>query len=160
MLEVDLNFLWAAINLLVLYLFLRKVLFGKVGAYMQQRTQAIADSIEKGEKMQAGADEMLAELESNRERSVEECSRMISEARQKAAGEYEEIIVNARKEAAYILANANEQAERNRLKAMESMKDEITEIALSAATKVVTENMDNERNRRIVQRFLEEQGVA
>ena len=156
MLSFDFTFVWTAVNLLVLFLFLRKFLFGRVTAFMDERSariqadreQAAADKAEAGRSRE----EYAAKLkEANAERV-----RILDEARQKADAHYAEAVQQAKSEAAQVMETAARQAEQEREKAMSHMRDEVASLALAAASKVMESNMDTGRNRKLVDEFLDE----
>lgn len=160
MLNIDFTFLWTAVNLIVLYLVLRKVLFKRVGDFMEQRSADITADIEKGEALKAEGEAFHKEQAAMLESAVDERKLMVQEARQKATKEYDSILADAKKEAARILANAHEEAEREHAMMLAQMKDEVVSLALAAASKIIEANMDTERNRVLVEDFLEKEEVA
>lgn len=160
MLSIDFTFLWTAINLLILYLFLKKFLFGRVGKYMEARAQQIAKDIEQGEALKAEGEESRQAYAAMLERAVDEKQQILAEARQTAERQGDEVLAAARTEAARIVEAAHSDAQRQQQQLMAGMRDEVASLALGAASKVVEANMDNEKNRQLVDEFLKREGVA
>jgi F-type H+-transporting ATPase subunit b len=160
MLDIDFTFAFTAINLIVLYLFLRKFLFRRVGDYMENRARLIAEDIQKGETLKAEGEDFRAEQERTLAAAAADCRALLRTSRDEAIKKGEEIITDARNEAARILAQAREEARRERERLVADLRTEVASLALAAATKVVEENMDNAKNRRLIEEFLDREGAA
>ena len=156
MLSIDLTFLWTAINLVVLFLFMRKFLFGRVTKFMDDRNAAIEADLKKGADAKAEGEQYKEEYTALVKDAAAERARTLEAARVKAAAHYDKAVDEARCEAARIVQEANEQAQTEREKAMASLRDDVASLALAAATKVVQANMDTQKNRQLVDEMLDE----
>lgn len=160
MLNVDFTFLWVAVNLVVLYLILNKFLFKRVAKYMEDRSNAIRENMEKGEAMKAEGEEYRHEQEAIRDSAANERKQIISEACEKAQKEADSILASARKEASALLSSAHEEIEREKERSLGDLRSEVVSLALAAASKVIEANMDTEKNRKLINEFLDKEGVA
>jgi F-type H+-transporting ATPase subunit b len=160
MLDIDFTFVWTAINLAILYLFLKKFLFGRVGQYMEDRARGIEEDMKRGQEMKAEGEAVCAEQRSLMEAATEKRRAILEEANKKASKEYEAIIADAKKEAARIAAAAREEAEREREQMLLRIRSDVASLALAAASRVIEENMDNEKNRRLIRDFLDKEDAA
>ena len=70
------------VNLLILYFFFRKLLFGRINAVLEQREQLIRSQVEEAEKSNADAQQTAAEAEA---RIAAERSEMLRAARGEVA---------------------------------------------------------------------------
>lgn len=154
------TFIWTAVNLLILYFVLRKLLFKPVTQFMSNRTKSIKDAIEDAEKNRLEAAELKQKYESQLGNAKSEADRILEEARARADKEYEDIINTARKDAEYILLKAQEEIEQERAQMLRNVKNQVTELALLAASKVIEVNMNNEINKALVNKFIDEVGAA
>ena len=84
--------LWTVINLLVLYLFLRKFLFGRVNAVLEQRQALIQQALD-GARAEAGSRQRLEE-------AGQQAARQMEDARTRMAAEREDMLRQARSEVA------------------------------------------------------------
>lgn len=160
MFDIDFTFLWTAVNLLIIYLVVNKFLFKRLGASMEKRSESIAADIEKGRQLKEEGEEFKRQYEDMLGEAAEKRREIINEATQKAAKEYENIISNAKKEAARITSEARAEADSEREKALELLRLEAASLAISAASKIIEENMDSEKNRELVSRFLSKEEAA
>ncbi|MDO8685059.1 MAG: ATP synthase F0 subunit B, partial [Clostridiales bacterium] len=57
MIDIGPAFIWTAVNLIILFLLMKKFLFKPVTAHMENRTRKIKEGLENAEKLGAEADE-------------------------------------------------------------------------------------------------------
>jgi len=162
MLNFGSTFVWVAINLFILYLILKRVMFKPVTAFMQNRTNMIKQSIDDAENSKIEADKMKSEYESQLRKARVDVEDIIEAARRKADKEYEKIILSACKDAQIIMDRAKQEVEFQVAQAKKTMRDNILELAITIASKLMGENMDNEKNRLLISNFIdqEEGGAA
>ena len=160
MLDIDFTFVWVGVNLLVLYLLLRKFLFGKVGALIDQRAQSIASDIEAGETARKEGEAYRKRYEQILATAKDESKAIVAEARQKAARDYESVLREAKGQAQALVDKAREDIERERGEAYEQVKGSVASLALLAASKVIEHNMDSDKNRKLVDAFLSREEAA
>ncbi len=154
------RFILVFINLLVLYFLLRKFLFKPVTQFMENRTNMIKDSLDNAEKTKLEANGLKQKYEEELRASKNQADQIINDAKAKANKEYEEILNNARKDAEAILAKGREEIERERAQMIKEVRSQVTGLALVVASKVVEANMDNEKNRVLAEKFIDEAGAA
>lgn len=149
-----------ALNLIILYVVLRKVLFAKVTQFMESRTKSIKDSLENAENMKAEASELRKQYEKQLSEAREKGEKIVEDARQKASREADSIISVAKEQAEGILNKAMEDIVRERELMYREVRGSIAGLALAAASKVIEANMDTGANRALVDRFIDEAGAA
>lgn len=155
MLSFDLTFVWTAVNLVVLFIFLRAVLFKRVTAFMDARSARVEGDMKQAADAKAEGERSREEYAALVKNATTERARTLEAARQKADAMYGEAVAKAHAEAERIIAEANAQAEQDRERAMSRMRNEIVSLALAAASKVMEANMDSDKNRKIVDEMLD-----
>ena len=134
MLEFDIwTIAFSIINILVLFLFLKKFLFGRIQNIMDQRAAAV----------QADLDQAKA--------SKEEAHQLRQQ--------YEDTLSGAQQEASRMIQNAQKEIDAERQNTLAGAQKEIADLALAAAAKLVEGKMDDAENRNLVDAFLKEEGV-
>ena len=160
MFDIDFTFLFTAINLLILYLVVRKLLFKKLGAFMSERSGAIASDIERAETARLEGEAFQKEQQEQLNGSYDERKKILEEARQQAAKESEAVIKKAKQEAERIVTDARAETERERDRLRIELRREMSSLVIAASSKVIRANMDNARNRALVDEFLTDEGAA
>lgn len=156
----EMKFIIAALNIIVLYIILKKILFKPVTAFMENRTKSIMDSIADAEKQKAEALALKSSYEEQLRRVREEAEKIVKEAHIRAAIEQNRLIMEAKQEAGNIIAKAREDLEYEHKQMLVSLKGQVSGLALAAASKVIEANMDTESNRALVDKFINEAGAA
>ena len=135
---VGVNFwtmIFAWINLLILYLFLKKLLFKPVKNMIDSRQKEIDDMYSDAEKSQSDAALMKSEYEAKLEAANEESEEILKEANVKAAR---------------TLERASEQVELEKKRAINEVKDEVSEMAISIATAVIERDIKAEEHKELM----------
>lgn len=158
MLSIDLNAVYNIINIIVLFLLLKKFLFKPVTEIMEKRKSLIEESLKDAQDSKNQADELKAQYENALRDAKEEAVSIVKEAKAKAQAEYDKKIDAASKDAKTIVENAGKTIDLEREKAVRSAKGEIASLALAAAAKVVEKETDAESNRKLLDDFLSEAG--
>ena len=147
LLRIDWNVVFTIINLIVLYLGLRKFLIGPVTNVMEQRKQMIEGQIADANKLKAEAGDLKKQYEG-----------LLEKTRKSAQAEYENRINVADAEAEKIIENAHKTVELERDKTVQDLQSQIAVLAVAAAGKVLGEASTNENNRLLYQQFLTKAG--
>ncbi|NCB64175.1 MAG: ATP synthase F0 subunit B [Clostridia bacterium] len=154
------NIIWTIVNLLVLFLLLKKFLFGPVTKIMEERTKAITDSIQGAENKNRAAEAKGAEYDARLEAASAEAARIVAEARNRAQREYDVTLKAAGEDAQKVLADARAQIELDREKMLAGVRANMAELVLLTAAKISEKKMDADADRALVDSFLAEVGGA
>lgn len=154
------TFIFVALNLLVLYFFMKKFLFKPVTEFMEKRKNSIDKALNDAEQAKTEAAETRKNYENQIKNAKEESDKLLNEARLRATREYDEIIQNAHNDAFAVMEKGREEIERERQQMLSQVKQQIAVLAIAAATQVVQSNMDTETNKNIVDKFIDEAGAA
>ncbi len=158
MLKLDWNLVFTIINLLLLYLLLKKFLFKPVCDMMDKRAKMIQDEIDAAEAEKAEAMKLKSDYEETLKNARQEAVKITDAAKVRAGKEYDMLLENARAESAKIIADAEESIENERIKAMDGARYEIADLALLAAAKVIRKNADGVDSRELAESFISEAG--
>lgn len=149
-----------AISMFVLFTFLSYMLFNPVRDMLEKRKQRIADNQAAAKKEKAEAIAYKDEYEKKLKEVDKEAQEILSDARKKAIKNEGQIIAEAREEAARIIARANKEAELEKKRVMDDMKQEMIGIASMMAGKVVSTNIDTTIQDSLLEDTLKEMGES
>jgi F-type H+-transporting ATPase subunit b len=122
-----------------------------------ERTTAIEGGLKAAETKQAEADAKLAELDRQLSEARHEAARIREDAREQGASIIAEMREQAQTEATRIVEHGKAQIEAERQQAVASLRTEVGTLATGLAGRIVGESLDDEaRQRRVVERFLDE----
>ena len=160
MLDFSVTFVITIINITVLFLVLRKILFKPVTKFMDDRSRRIQDSIEQSEADKASAKDMLARYEAQLEAAEAEAQDIIINARKQAQLEAERIIANGHLSAEAAMASARKKFEDERRFALAQFKQEAASLVISASSRLLEREIKTEDCRAYAQKLIEEAGGA
>ncbi|GGO14287.1 ATP synthase subunit b [Microbispora rosea subsp. aerata] len=142
---------------LVVFLVVGKILTPRIQKTLAERTEAIEGGIKKAEDAQAEAQRTLEQYRAQLAEARQEAARLREEAREQGAQIKAELREEAQAEARRIIEAAHAQIEADRQQAITQLRAEIGRLSTELASRIVGESLEDEvRQRRIVDRFLEE----
>lgn len=152
-LQVNLMF-WTLVIFGLLYFILNKWAFPAVLGAVEAREKALADAIEGAKRDRDEAARLLQEQQKQIEASRGEAQKLIADARQVAEKSRAELIEKTRLDQQEMLARAQREIAAERDKAIAQLRREAVDLAIAGASKVVEENLDSDKNRKLVESFL------
>jgi F-type H+-transporting ATPase subunit b len=156
MLDFSITFFFTLINIGVLFLILRAVLFKPVSKFMDQRAAKIRDDIEGAARDREEAKRLLAEQERLRVEAKQEAGALIKSARLQAEEQAELIIARAKAEAGELLKRAGEQLLSERRSAMALFKTQAAVLVMNASGRLLRRELSGEDQAREAEALLEE----
>ena len=158
MLRLDFNLVLEMINLVVLFLILRKFLFRPVMNIMEKRKAMIAEGLKNADEQQEAARELKKQYEDALSGAKDESLRMIEQAKLDARTEYDRILKEADAQAGKLLVTARETIDLEREQTLRDMKSQVAGLAMEAAKKLVTQQCQADDGRAIYDQLLKEAG--
>lgn len=154
------TFIFVFINMVVLYIVLRKILFKPVTQFMENRIKSIKDAIDNAEKAKLEAADLKQQYDFKLHAAKDEADKIINDSNVRANKEYDTILSTAKQDAQGVMTKASKEIERERAQMLKEIKNQVASLALAAATKVIEVNMDTATNRALVDKFIDEEGAA
>lgn len=144
-------------NTLILFLIFKKFLFGPVNKIIEERKAQVSKTYDEADRALKKAKDMESEYAQKLEGAKEESAEMVKAASKRAQLRSDEIIAEARNEAAGIVTKANADIERERKRAVNKIKDQISDMAVDIAGKVIGREVStDEEQDRLIDEFIGE----
>ncbi len=150
--------LFAWLNLLILYLFLKKLAFKPLKNMIDSRQKEIDDMYGEAEESRAAANEAKAEYEAKLQAANDESEEILKNAGRRAKLQEEKILAEANAEAARTIERAEEQIELEKKNAINSIKNEVSEMAISIASAVIERDVKAEEHSELINDFINQMG--
>ena len=149
----------------ICYLMIQLVIFKKF--LLKPIKQVIADrkakadsEIADAQKLRTEAEAMKAEYEQNLQNARTEANQIVATAQKTATARSEEIVGEARAQAAALKQKAEADIAQERKKAVNEVKDEIGGIAMEIASKVVEREISEKDHKDLIDEFIKNVGEA
>ncbi len=140
---------------ILLWIILARYLFKPVLAFLDERQRQIKLAIDNANDERAKAEQLREEFERRMAGIEAEARARVQAAVKEANVAKEEILTEARNRAESILQRGREDLAREREKILTQLREEVVNISLAAAGKVIEEALDEERHRKLVSNFIE-----
>lgn len=146
--------LWTVVIFLMLVGLLGKYAWGPILSQVEAREKRIQDALDQSAASRDEASRLLDEHKAQLADARRQASEIIAEG--KAAGEKvrKEVEEKARVEAQSIVEGARREIQRERDQAIAELRRESVDLALAAASKLMQERLDDERDREMVLGYL------
>ena len=149
---------WTALftfcNMIITFLLLKKFLFKPVKKMIDQRQKEIDDLYADAENSKAKAQEIQAEYESRLDSARAERDELMADAVKRAQKREQEIIAQAKDQAASMMTRAEADIAQEKKKALNQVKNEISSISVSIAQEVVGREISAADHERLVTEFI------
>ena len=141
-----------AVNVFVLFLLLTFILFNPVRNMLKKRQDKITSDRENAENDKKEASALKAEYEAKLKDAHKEAEQILSDARKTAMHN------EAKAEAARIIERANVEAELEKQKVADEVKQQIVTVAAVMASKLVARSIDEKDSNALIEETLNEMG--
>ena len=159
-LDIQLGFdvIFQAIAVFIMFGLLSYLLFEPVRKLLENRKNKIAGELDQAAADQKAAAKLKAEYEEKLKNIEKEADAILAASRKKALKRQEEIVADAKEEAARILANADHEIELQKAKVKDQMKQEIIQTAVMMAGKIISDKITDQEQNTLVDETLQEMG--
>ncbi len=154
------TFLAQICNLMIQLFIFKKLLLNPVKNVIAERKAKADSQIADATKLRTEAEAMKAEYEQNLQNARTEANEIVADAQKTATARGEEIVGEARAQAAALKQKAEADIAQERKKAVNEVKDEIGGIAMEIASKVVEREITRSDHKDLIDEFIKNVGEA
>lgn len=158
MLRLDWNVVATIINLIVLYLLMRRFLFQPIQNMIDKRKELIDSRFNKAKDEQTQVDQLKEKYQGLMSNAKNESDKIVEEAREQANSVYEDRLNTAKHQTDYMLESARDKIESERDKMLHELESQISSLAMCAAAKVIGRNASKKYDKALYEQFLNEAG--
>lgn len=146
------------LNLFVQLFIIKKFFLDKILKVIDQRREAADKEITEAEAAKQEAQAIKETYENNMLQAKAEAGQILANAKKTADARSEEIIRDAQAQAVQLKQKAARDIRQEKKKALNEAKDEISDIAMSIACKVVDCSLSDADQTRLVNTFIDQLG--
>ena len=154
------TFLAQICNLMIQLVIFKKFLLKPIKQVIADRKAKADSEITDAQKLRTEAEAMKAEYEQNLQNARTEANQIVTAAQKTATARSEEIVGEARAQAAALKQKAEADIAQERKKAVNEVKDEIGGIAMEIASKVVEREISEKDHKDLIDEFIKNVGEA
>ena len=146
------------VNVLILYVFLKYVLFIPVRKLLEERKKRLDDQNARAAADTAEAQKLKAEYEQRILEAGREADNILGESRREMIKKEQEVLDDAKTRAADIMSAARSEASKDFEAAQSSVRDEVKDIASAMAARVTNQKIDRPVDDALLNEALKEAG--
>ena len=154
------TFLAQICNLMIQLVIFKKLLLNPVKKVIAERKAKADSQIADAQKLRTEAEAMKAEYEQNLQNARTEANQIVAAAQKTATARSEELLGEARAQAAALKQKAEADIAQERKKAVNEVKDEIGGMAMEIASKVVEREISEKDHKDLIDEFIKNVGEA
>ncbi|TET40744.1 MAG: F0F1 ATP synthase subunit B [Dehalococcoidia bacterium] len=144
------------VSFAILFGLLTFLLYKPVRRILDERSNRIKESMDQAEQIKVRMAETEERVREQVEAARREGQNIVAQAGQMGERVKEEARLEARREAESIMARSRIEIDRERDEAIEELRRQFVDLAITAAEKVISETLDKEKHRRLIDEVLEE----
>ena len=147
-----------AVGFLILLFILKKYLFGKISAMINERSEGVKKVYTKIENDKAEAERLKIEYHKKISEAEAEAVRRIQEAVNEGSRVSEGIIKRAKEEIELMKVKAKEGIDQERKKALAEIRNQVVTLSLLASSRLIRQSISSQTAEKLVDDFIEEIG--
>lgn len=148
------------LNLLLIFLVVKKFLFGPIKKVMQKRQAEIDAQYENAAKAQSEADASRDEWQKKLDSADKEADSIIKNATANAERRSDEMLADAKAKAGIIIKHAEQDAELTHKKAQAQIRREIADVSVAISEKMLSREINEDDHRELIDSFIDNIGES
>ncbi|MDN6028948.1 MAG: F0F1 ATP synthase subunit B [Lactobacillus sp.] len=148
------NEIWYLICFAILLIVVKRYAWGPVSEMLAKRQQRIVEDLDTAAENRKKAETLANEREAALKRSRQEAMKVLSDANATAQRMSETIVSEANNQASTIRQQAKADATQAKVDALSSARDEVADISVAIAEKVIAKNLSADDQKALVDQFI------
>lgn len=154
------DFILIAGSFLLLIFLVKKYAWGNITSILDARAEKITNDIDEAEAARKKAEELATKREAELAGSRQEATTILETAKETAEKNKAHILSEANQEALRLKEKAQLEISQNKEEAMNSIKGDVADLTVNLAGKLLSQQLDSEGHRQLIDRYLNELGDA
>ena len=154
------NFILIAGSFILLLVLIKKFAWSNITGIFEERAEKIATDIDSAEQARQKAEALAQKREDELSGSRKEAKTIIENAKETAEQSKANILADAKLEAGRLKEKANQEIAQNKVEALQSVKDEVADLTVSLAGKIISQNLDGYAHKELIDQYIDQLGEA
>ena len=154
------DFILIAGSFLLLIFLVKKYAWGNITSILDARAEKITNDIDEAEAARQKAEELASKREEELAGSRKEAASIVENAKETAEKNKSQILSEATQEAVRLKEKAQQEIAHNKEEALNSIKGDVADLTVNLASKLLSQQLDSEGHRQLIDRYLNELGDA
>ncbi len=147
---------WTVLIFLILLFILKKVAWKPILTALDERETKIKESLELAEKAKQEAAIMIEENKKSMAKADEAAQKVLAESKAYAEQVKEQMLEQSKIQADKMIADASAEIERKKQEAFTELKNQVAEISVQIAEKIIQKNLDPEKQKEVIDSYIKD----
>lgn len=147
---------WTVLTFILLLLILKKFAWKPILAALDEREQKIKDSLQMAEKANEDAKQMIEENKKQLLLAEDEAKKIVEQSRVYAEKLKTQLLEESKVQSQKLIENASQEIERKKNEAFDQLKNQVADLSLSIAEKIMKQNVDKNANAEMIKKYIDE----
>lgn len=147
---------WTVLTFFLLLLILKKFAWKPILSALDEREQKIKDSLLMAEKANEEARQMIEENKKQLLLAEDEAKKIVDQSRIYADKLKSQLLEESKAQSQKLIENASQEIERKKLEAFDELKNQVADLSLSIAEKILKQNVDKNANAEMIKKYIDE----
>jgi F-type H+-transporting ATPase subunit b len=147
---------WTVLTFLLLLLILKKFAWKPILSALDEREQKIKDSLLMAEKANEEARQMIEENKKQLLLAEDEAKKIVEQSRVYADKLKSQLLEESKAQSQKLIENASQEIERKKLEAFDELKNQVADLSLSIAEKILKQNVDKNTNAEMIKKYIDD----
>ena len=154
------DFILIAGSFLLLIFLVKKYAWGNITSILDERAEKISSDIDGAEEARKKAEELASKREAELAGSRTEAKTIIENAKETAEKSRADILAEAKLEAGRLKEKANQEIAQDKAEALQSVKGDVADLTISLAGKIISQNLDSQAHKELIDQYIDQLGEA
>jgi F-type H+-transporting ATPase subunit b len=146
--------IWTFVTFTLLLWLLKKFAWKPLLGALEHRENRIREDLQKAEDARNEGERLLAEHRALLQNSEAEARKLLDEAKSAAETVRQSIVESAHEQARQMTAQAKAEIQREKDTALSQLREEVADLAVRAAGRILGQELDSEKHRKLVDDFI------
>ncbi|MCF8382184.1 MAG: F0F1 ATP synthase subunit B [Chlorobium sp.] len=147
---------WTAVTFVLVLLILKKLAWGPIITALEEREKGIQSAIDRAHNAKDEAESILRKNRETLAKADAEAERIIREGKEYGEKLRSEMTEKAHEEAKKMITSAKEEIEQEKLRALDVLRNEVADLAVMGAEKIIKSSLDADMQKKIVDSMIQD----
>ena len=147
-------------SVLVLYWLIRTFAWKQITGIFEERANKINQDIDDAENARQEAQELAQKRQEQLNSAKDDAAKIIDDAKETGNAQSAKILAETRDEVSRLKEKANQDIAQNKAEALSSVKEDVADLTVLLAEKVMTKNLDKAAQSELIDQYLDQLGDA
>lgn len=146
--------IWQLFIFVVLMFILKKIAWKPILTMLHTREQGIKDSLDNAEKLKKDSEDLLEQNKKILADANAQSMKIINNSKDMANKLRDELMAKAQEDSRKLLEQAKTEINQEKESAMADLRNEVSDLAIKTAEKILKDNLDPDKQKKIVNDFI------